>query len=188
MRFEISLSALQQRILALTLAAVPLMVLGMMLATFCSEQLTHHARVSLLMHELTKERSLIAKAPSWALRLTTIKASGLWQNIFLPSANRGGEQNQLLQIVKKAGGTVLQSSITFPKPLQGVASEVDENVSFSADITMLTHILYELRTPTPVFVIRRLVIHNEERPRTTPRLIPNQLRIDLTVTGFARPS
>jgi hypothetical protein len=191
MRLEIPLTTLQQRILAWLLAATPLFAVGMIVVSFVSAQISYHAHVSLLVHELVREEALVREAPDWATRLATIKKTTLWQNLFLSDAASPpgiGQQNQLLRIITKSGATVLHSSTTISHPLHGGATESDESVMFVADITELTRILYDLRTPTPLFVLRELSIHDEEGTLTAPRAMPNKLRIDLMVTGFVRPS
>jgi len=191
-RLDVTLTALQQRILALVLAFVPLSLVAAILFSFASAQFAHHQRVSLLVRELNRYQALLKEAPHWQTRLATIKSSPLWQSLFLPEPpaqmKNQVTQNLLAQIVTKAGGSVLQSSTQANGPQQGKAAEVNERVVFDADIATLTHTLYDLRAPEPLLVIRHLSVRNHEGPLTAPRKAPNRLYIELTVTGFARPS
>jgi hypothetical protein len=82
MRFEIPISPPQQRILALLLAAAPLLVVGGLFASFMWSQIARHAQVALLVRELTREQALIRESPDLAMRLTTIKKANLWQDLF----------------------------------------------------------------------------------------------------------
>lgn len=86
MSFELTLSALQQRVLALALAFVPLFLVLIGSASFVSTQITHHRHVSLLVRELNHYEALQREAPKWQTQLTALKLSPWWQNLFLAEA------------------------------------------------------------------------------------------------------
>jgi hypothetical protein len=192
MSFDLTLTALQQRIAALILALVPLLLIAAGIVSFVSAQIAHHERVALLVRELNYYKAILHEEPRWRAQLATVRSSYLWQNLFLSDAKstavNGISGNRLTQIVTSAGGTVLQSSIDKKDAGQDGAGEVDENIVFTADITTLTHVLYELRAPTPLFVLRRLSIRDLEGGLSGPRTVPNPLHVELTVAGYVRPS
>lgn len=191
-RFDITLTALHQKVLALVLVLVPLSLVLTVFFSFVSAQIVHHRQVTLLVHELNRYQALLKDAPQRRMRLATLKSSPLWRNLFLTETSASPKntppQNFLTGIVAKAGGTVLHDSVQANETQQSGAMEINERVVFEADIAMLTHVLYELRAPEPLLVIRHLSVHDHEGPLTGPRTAPNRLYIELEATGFARPS
>lgn len=185
MQFEVSLTPVQQRILAFALALVPVCALSAMLAFFITAQIEHHTRVALLSRELMLERALLDKAPQWEDRLASMNSSSLWQALFVqPSSN--GQPGASARMIKNAGGTIEQSSV---KQMEtDGATELDEHIIFRADIKTLAQILTELRKTQPLRVIRTLIVDDQEMPPASPRLAPNKLRIEISVAEFVRPS
>lgn len=185
MQFEVSLTPVQQRMLAFGLALVPLCAVCAMLAFFVTAQIDHHTRVALLSREFTRERALLDKAQQWEDRLASMKSSSLWQALFVqPSPN--GQPGATARMIKNAGGTIDQSSV---KQMEtDGATELDEHIIFRADIKTLTRVLTELRKTQPVRVIRTLIVDDQETSPASPRLAPNMLRIEISVAEFVRPS
>jgi hypothetical protein len=189
MRFEIALSELQQRCIAVALAVVPL--LGVIAATtaFVSAQIQHHDSVTIRAREIAQQKAVLEMAPQWEQRLASLKASSLWRGLFLPPgavAANGGQQGHLMHILLQNGATVERNSTVTPETAG--AQEIDESASFTADISTLTKVLTELRTTQPLSVIRRLSVEDLENGATGVRSLPNQLHVELTTAGFRQPS
>jgi len=187
MRFEISLTVLQQKALAIALALVPILALVALVISFISAEITHYGHTNLLVKELTRERALLEEAPHWNDQLANVKNAFLWHKLFLTAVSPDNPPtNHLAGIITKAGGKIEQNAAKLVDA-EG-ATQVEETAIFTGDITTLTHVLEALRTSGPLFVIHRLSIRDQETPLTAPRTAPNALHIELTVTGFARPS
>ncbi len=184
MRFEVSITPFQQRLIAIVLALAPLFAIGAMLFSFVIAQIDHHARVALLVRELAQERALLAHSSQWEDRLAQTKSSPIWQGLFVQSAPNG-QASAVARIVSNAGSTVEQSSV---KRIESDhATEQNEHLVFKADINTLSQILFELRRSQSLFVIRALSVQDLEATQSTPRSVPNALNVELTVTGFVRP-
>lgn len=184
MQFEVSLTPVQQRMLAFGLALVPVCAVSAMLAFFVTAQIDHHARVALLSRELTLERALLTKAPQWEVALTRAKSSSPWQALFV-QLSPNGQPGATARMITNAGGTIEQSSVR--RMETAGATELDELIIFQADIKTLSQVLAELRKPQPLKVIRTLIVDDHEASPASPRLAPNKLRIEISVAEFARP-
>ena len=192
MQFELSLTSLQQRALAIALALIPIAIVLIGVGLFSEAQIEHHERVAFLEREINRYQAAIDKAPIWERKLAEIKSAPQWQGVFLPGtavtwANTTSP-SPLASVITGNGGTVQQSRTAVRADAQGAATRVDSDVTFTADITALTHILYAMRISGPLFIIKRLAIHDQEGALSSPRTTPNKLRVELRVTGYGRPS
>lgn len=191
-QFEFALTSLQQRALAIILALIPIAFILICIGSFVQTQIEHHERVSLLEQELNRYQAITRQAPALERQLATVRSSPEWQSLFLPGNAAtwlsGTSQNSLASLVRTNGGILQQSTTKVVEESHGFATRIESRVTFTADITALTHILYTMRTPTPLFIIRHLVIRDQEGKLTNPRSAPNQLYVELRVTNFGRPS
>lgn len=192
MQFELSLTSLQQRALAIALALIPILFMLIGIGLFVGAQIEHHERVVFLERELNRYQAAIDEAPNWERKLAEVRSSPQWQGIFLPGTvitwANATSPSPLAPIITGNGGTVLQSRTDIRADAQRTTTQVNNDVTFTADITALTHILYAMRVSGPIFIIKRLVVHDQEGALSGQRTIPNKLRIELHVTGFGRPS
>jgi hypothetical protein len=190
MQLEFSLSSLQQRALAIALALIPILLVLIGIGSFVWAQIEHHKRVVFLERELNRYQAAIDEAPNWERKLAEVRSAPQWQGIFLPGTAvtwaNATSASPLARIITGNGGTVLQSRSDVRA--DGTTTQVDNDVTFTADITALTHILYTMRVSGPLFIIKRLVVHDQEGALSGQRTIPNKLRVELHVTGFGRPS
>jgi hypothetical protein len=182
MQFELTVTALQQRAIAIALALLPAAGIVAVLYVFVAGQIDHHSRVAMLVRELAREHALITQSQDWEARLLNIRAAPPWQRLFVGYNRQSGAAAQL---INNAGAKVERSSVA--RLDSKGAAELDETVLFTADIGKLSQILAQLRKTQPLFVIRRLSIRDAEPSSITPRTVPNALHIELTVAEFARP-
>jgi hypothetical protein len=190
MRFEIELSVLQQRALVLVLTGGLIAGACLSVFGFVSEQIAHHKQVALLTRELAQRRALAEQTPSLQRRVAALKTSLFWRRAFIPHDRiqpNAAQADHLAQLVSRYGGRIEGSCQPSPSAAE-VPSQKRECVRFAADISTLAHVLYELRQPTPLTVIRRLSVFDTERIGDDPRLAPNKLHIELAITTFMEPS
>ena len=183
-RFAITLTAIRQRALSLGLTVLVISAVLWFGYCFVAAQWEHHNRVVLLVRELSTGRALVEQIPEMQQRLARVEASTRWQNL-LVAVPAAGQPGPLDQMVVKYDGSVGQSKVTYRDT--GTAVECDEEVHFTADITALAHILYDIRSSKPLLIIHRMSIEDVETNGLGPRAAPNRLLVDMMVTGFEAP-
>jgi hypothetical protein len=183
-RFAITLTAMQQKALTLALTLSILTALMALVYSFVAAQWEHHNRVALLARELSARRALVEQAPVWQERLARLRASSQWQQL-LVSQPTLGLPSPVGQLVTRYGGSLGQHRAT--QFDTGTAVELDEEAHFTADMTTLAHVLYDMRSSEPLLVIRRLTIADTEAIGQKSRTTSNKLYVDMTVAGFMAP-
>lgn len=184
---EIRLTAAQSRALALSLSAIPcLVVLWIVVGAFLAMQ-EHHARLGLLKQDQATYEALIADLPQRKMTIEEIRRSGVENAFYAPaSAQEFGRQLQMSvgQLLSVAHVTATESTVRIEADDAPVV-RASEHVAFVTDIATLTQILYRLALARPVLTVDHVAITDlagEARERG-----PHALAVDLVVTGYRRP-
>lgn len=186
MNFEFVLPPLAKRAVAVLLALVPVALIAAMLVSYGSDVLLHRQRVAQLERERASYAALAANADAWkqrAARLRTATAGGF---VFTNPKVDAAAQDLVTQastIVTTEGGGNLQSRPEISAGGEDGATEIRANLSFTADIGKLTHILYRLRQARPLMLPEHLSVRSSA---SGPLTAPNALQIEMAVVGYVQ--
>ena len=183
MQIHFTLSPRVQRLLALALAAIPLLLIGGIFASFVETQVVRHEQAALLTHKLVRERAILSLAPDWQTRLSQLRSSSKWQDIFVGRTQPQG--GALAVLVGATGGRIDQQSARHMETTNAV--EIDEHITFSASMEQISKVLKVLRGFRPLFVVRSISIKDTDSISRLPDAGPNMLHVELTVAEFERP-
>jgi hypothetical protein len=187
MSFAINLSALQQRILAVTLALLPAIALVVLVVGTVLQWSAHHSEVAILKQQLADYQNLVRTAPEWRRDIEAMRSATASNRYFFTadqSSQAAGEvRAKAVGIVTKNGGTVQQSNVELKVAGENEPTAYHATISFSADIAALTRILYQLRRTRPYLFATQLAIHSSA-PAISTTMGPNRLQVDLVVVGF----
>lgn len=186
MNFEISLSPFQQRLAALGLFAIPLLLAVIWLGSLFSDLAEHHQQVSLLERERANYRALVENAPAWQREVDAYQRASAGASLFYEGNQLAGAGPQLVNtlsdLVKKNGGTILHANLDAADPADGEGA-MRADVAFEADIADLTKILHAVRDARPLLLTRQLMVQRQDQPANTG---PTHLAVQLAVIGYAR--
>lgn len=186
MSFDLTLSSLQSRILALALAAIPviavlLLAIGLMLAWS-----GHHARVAALTAQRDAYRRSLSQEPALDASIRQLDAEKRASNYFF----RGGDsaaaaakiRSRISDIVGRDGATVARDDVELVAAGEDSPIQLRASVSFSGDIKSLTKILYDLRREKPLLFVTQLVVHSQAGSASLTAT--NKLQIDLVAVNY----
>jgi len=189
MTFEFSPSALQQRVTAIVIALIPLAVLVAMLASYVSDIALHRERVMLLKRERADYAALIQNAPLWKSDVARLRAIAAGGSLVFANSRVDAAAQQLLtavsSIVTDEGGAAVQSKAEINATGEDGPTEIRANVSFTADISAVTHILFRLRQTRPILIPVQLSIRDAVVQTVAAAPAPHRLQVELTVAGYA---
>jgi general secretion pathway protein M len=185
--FEINLTPFQQRLFAIGLAAIPILLLVVVLFEAISGWIEHHERMGVLDRQLATYRELIDDQPQRAQQLSEFKAAGVEGAFYAgttASSAASRIQSEVGQFVKSAGGTVTQSEIRVEAQPDSPVVLVAHHVRITCDIAALTKILHQIERARPSLFVERLSIDDPGQASVSSG--PHQLDVDLSISGFLR--
>ncbi len=184
---EIELSDFQQRILAVCLAAVPLLLLTWIAGSALSDMIEYHARLAVLKREDAIYEDLIQGYPARKAAIEEVRRSGIQDAFFL-----GGDRSATRLLDQRVGRVLATSHVVADVHQVGVVdgssqvSTLREHLEFSCDIGKLTQILSAVAASRPLLFVDHLSITDvagEARPRG-----PHILKVDMLVSAYKRSS
>jgi hypothetical protein len=187
MSFEIILTPLQKRILAIALAALPVCLILVILAGAIGGWSEHHARMAVLERERLTFKQLIDDLPRRTQEIAEIKNSGVRQYIFSAtqvSAISGQIESDVAQAVKSVGGTMTQSNAQIVSDADSPADRISEHVAFTCDISGLVRVLHRIAEARPALFVDQLTI--DDPGQGAPLAGPHRLNVNMIVTGYRR--
>jgi len=186
MAFEFTLTALQQRIVAVCLLLVPIGVLLALIYGYASDVAAHREQVVLLERERARYSALAQSAPILKRQIDRLRmASQTGELVFVArSADVAAKQLQakLSSIVSAAGGTGFQEKAILNANREDGPVAVYANLSFTANIATISKVLFALRQSRPLLIPTRLWI----RSAGASGPAPNLLQAELTVVSYSR--
>ncbi len=189
MSFEFNPTALQKRLFALALAALPVIALIAIVAGAILDLAAHHARMAVLRRERATYEQLVANQSRYVQEIAAIKASGAEDALFRTgqiSAIAAKIQSAIAQAAKSAGTSPRQESVSAESQPSTAFTGVSEHVMFTCDIATLTRILHQLALAKPDLFVEHLAI--EDPGQDAPLVGPHQLNVDMVVAGYMRAS
>ncbi len=186
MSLEVKLSLRQQQVLALVLAAIPVLAgiaiaVGLMLSWSA-----HHARVAELVKERTSYRAALSDAPMLKAQIANLRASQAAGDYFFANRQSSVAAAQLRSkigaIVGGDGATIVRDDVELAAAGDESPVELRASISFTGDVKSLTRILYQLRQAKPLLFVTQLAVHSGADG--TPLTAPNRLQADLVVEAY----
>ena len=192
MTFELALPPGLQRIAAVILAAVPLLIVLALIASLLSDRSAHHKRMALIAHERASYQALIQAEPAWKAAIATFQASQAGSQLFFAGTQVAGAagqmQNAVTNVVTRDGGTALHVSDSVQASGDDQPNELRTTITFQAKIADLAHILYDLRASKPLLFPVQLTVRSQTATPipVQPLPGPNHLDVSLVVVGYMR--
>jgi hypothetical protein len=183
---DVNLSASQQRLLAIFITAVPLLLLAWTAGFALSDMLDYHGRLAVLKRERAIYEDLIRGYPARKLTIAEIGHSGA-QNAFfagLDSQDAGRQLDRRLQQILLASHVTASVHDVGANANSAAVVALSEHLAFSCDIESLTHILARIAEERPLLFVDHLAITDvagEARERG-----PHVLNVDLLVSAYKR--
>jgi Type II secretion system (T2SS), protein M subtype b len=191
MTFEFTLTALQKRIAAVSLAAILPLCAILILLSAISDWREHHARMTTLVRERKTYRQLVDGMPGQVDAFMKLKASGIDQSLFpatTPASNSEQIRNRVSNSIKGACGSPGRARVGARAGRDTPVVIIQADIVFACDIEGLTKVLHQFASARPLLVVDKLRIDDLHRgiDAWAPLHAPNQLQIELVVSGFMR--
>ncbi len=185
MSFEVDLTPLQKRVVALALVAIPVCILIAVSFGAVVGWTEHRERIAVLERERVTYEQLIADLPRRTQEIAEIKASGVQQDLF-PTSQVSGIANRIesdvTQIVKSDGGALTEARAQIASNSDSPVVGISEHVTFTSDIAGLVRILHHLAGKKPSLFVERLTIDDPGQDEAPAG--PHRLTVDMVVAGY----
>lgn len=192
MSFDLHLSQLQQRILALALLALLLSPFAITLASNFQERALHHEHVATLKRHIATYNTIIEHKKDWSSALQHLYRGNASAGL-LPLGNLTATaallQSRAAAIATRYGGSNVQSSAEIQSGTSEPARYV-LTLEFDADIGDIVKVLSDLRLQRPLMVVTHLKLTNHDLPnQAVPEMSgPRILHTEATIDCFMRLS
>jgi hypothetical protein len=186
MSFDLTLSSFQSRILALALAAIPLMAVLLLATGLAMAWSGHHARVAALTAQRDAYRRSLSQEPALDASLRQLDAEKRASGYFFGGADNGAAtariRSRLSDIIGRDGATVARDDVELVAAGEDSPIQLRASVSFTGDIKSLTRVLYDLRREKPLLFVTQLVVHSQAGSASWTA--PNKLQVDLVAVNY----
>jgi hypothetical protein len=186
MSFDLTLSPLQQRALALVLAALPVLAAVLIAASLALSWSAHHARIAALAAQQTAYRKALTDAPIYKSAIARARASEAANDYFFAndqsSAAAAKVRSRIGAIVSGDGATITRDDVELVAAGDESPVELRASISFTGDIKSLSRILYDLRQARPLLFVTQLAVHSGAE--AAPLTAPNRLQAALVVEAY----
>lgn len=185
----IELTPRQQRLAAIVLALIPLLLVVGLAVAMASSWLAHHGRMAELKRERTVYERELGEAPQLRAAAATLRRQGASGAYFhsdgLASDAAAKMKSQIAAIVSQDGGTIRRNDVRLAAAGEGAPTELHAELAFLADIKSLARILFHLRRARPLVLVTQLSAHSNAA--SAALVEPNRLLVELAATAFVSP-
>jgi hypothetical protein len=189
MAFEIELSPVQKRIIALLILAAALLPLGFSLASNFSTRSWDHETLSLLESQQAVSVALIEHAPYWADEVNQLNAIASRGKFFFAEGSGAAAADHMrtkfVQIVTAQKAKLLAAEARVETTAASGVNEVRLEATLETDIAGLAHILHDLDEARPFMLATRLAVDGAAIAPDGADA-PHRLRVALSLVGYRR--
>ncbi|GEM_PF-5793176 len=184
---DLSLSPVQSRAAAVALALVPVALLAFAGVALVRDRSLHHAAVERLLTERETDRQAIGDEPLLAGKIAEMRSTVGGAPLFYIHSQSSDAavrmESAITAIASRNKAAQFHCNVEFRDLGESQPQELRATVTLHADITALTHILYDLRQAKPLLFVDSLSVKSDAPPGAA-LTAPNELQVEMTILGY----
>ena len=184
---DLSLSRTQSRAAAIALLLVPVMIALWIGVSLIRERNLHHAAIEKLLVQRADDELAIRRQPLLDKKIAELRTAAGGAPLFYSRSQSSDAttrmETALTAIVSRNKGTQFHCNVEFHDTGENHVQELRASISLAADISALTHILYDIRQSRPLIFVNGISIKSSV-PARSALTAPNTLQVEMTVVGY----
>jgi hypothetical protein len=184
---DLSLSRTQSRAAAIALLLVPVMIALWIGVSLIRERNLHHAAIEKLLVQRADDELAIRRQPLLDKKIAELRTAAGGAPLFYSRSQSSDAttrmETALTAIVSRNKGTQFHCNVEFHDTGENHVQELRASITLAADISALTHILYDIRQSRPLIFVNGISIKSSV-PARSALTAPNTLQVEMTVVGY----
>jgi hypothetical protein len=184
---DLSLSRTQSRAAAIALLLVPVVIALWIGVSLIRERNLHHAAIEKLLVQRADDELAIRRQPLLDKKIAELRTAAGGAPLFYSRSQSSDAttrmETALAAIVSRNKGTQFHCNVEFHDTGENHVQELRASITLAADISALTHILYDIRQSRPLIFVNVISIKSSVLARSA-LTAPNTLQVEMTVVGY----